>query len=249
MTVRIFDRDLGAAGFADRELGHATTADDGHYEIRYTMPAGAKLKPDLIVRVAAAAGAGTTPAAQLTVESKLIPNAPTVAMVELGLEGSVAPRSEHDASIDGVHTVLARSKIALADLKSEHVDYVAGASGLHRDRVRMIANAERLARDAGGAVGSDVMYGLLRSGHQGDLDGLVDAPLSVTRARLENAIAQNHMSRAHAPKLDSIMSALREVAVARAIPAKGTTVISNALANSFGCSSFMTASSATVSIT
>ena len=49
--VRAFDRNITPTGFADTQLGQTNTAADGQYEIRYFMPSGGKLKPDLIVRV------------------------------------------------------------------------------------------------------------------------------------------------------------------------------------------------------
>src|ERR1043165_412318 len=162
VTVRAFDRNLGASGFIDTELGHAVTATDGHYEIHYAMPAGGKLKPDLIVRVDAAAtqpqrtavgtespmrvagGAGEGPPAtsgphmaginvpgfavamtsgKWAAESKLISSAPTVAMVDLGLEGSVSPLlSEHHSLTEPASSVLLRSRLNAADLKPEHIE-------------------------------------------------------------------------------------------------------------------------------
>src|SRR5262249_6176219 len=100
------------------------------------------------------------------------------------------------------------------------------------DRVRLVAEAAQLARDAGGAIEPEIFYGLLRTGHEGDLDALAAAPVGVQRRRLETAIERNIISATFEPQLDAIVARLQTVVVSRALPATGATTISAALANS-----------------
>ena len=264
------------------QLGQTNTAADGQYEIRYMMPAGGKLKPDLIVRVdaapvtvaplpppivapppgtMAAPGAvavpirlptapGATVAPGVTVpptpnsnsqlqlqlllatppasESALISNAPTVAMVDLGLDGVVLPvESEHLSVTAVAQPVLDRAKLAIGSLQPAQVDYVAGAAGLTSDRLQMMVDAAQLSAATASKLDEEVSYALLRTGYQDGLEGLLDAPISVVRARLEQATDLNQLSATRAPQLDTITSAVQDAAIAHAFPSTGSTLVSD----------------------
>jgi len=172
-VVHAFDRNLAATGFADTPLGQATTAADGQYELRYATPVGGKLKPDLIVRVDGAAPVGAVPLPPVNVipqppgttlpgspappaatppaaESSLMANAPTVAMVDLSLDGIIAALvSEHRTLIAPVAAIAATGKLALADLTDQHIAYVADSTGLQAERVTTMVRAAQIARQAG----------------------------------------------------------------------------------------------------
>lgn len=187
IEAHAFDRTLSRTGFADTEIGTARTDADGQYEIRYTMPAGGKVKPDLIVR------AQIGPAAQPTqLESPLITNAPATAHVDLGPGEGAAPRaSEYRQIIERLTPILQRGGVALADLANEHADFAASSAGVVVDRVRLVRQALRLERDAAAAVPAEIFYGILRMGFQATLVELPGEPLGVQRQRLEDAIELN----------------------------------------------------------
>jgi len=305
--IRAFDRNLSAAGFIDTQLGQTTSESDGQYELHYSMAAGAKLKPDLIVKVDGSRSSGTItifgpiamavlqdqphltlaattaaadviapsilsskvaealrptapvaapiaappptptptptpaphptptptpPAATPAVQSDVINNAPTIVLLDLGLDGTTEPvRSEHGTFADNVAAVLARSKVALADLKPEHVDYAAGVAGVQSDRLAQMAQAAQLARQAGNTVPEEIFYGLLRAGFKGDLTTLVEEPVSLLRAQIEHAIHLNLISSSYEPTLDAITKAIHDLAVRSALPTQGATPTSSMLAN------------------
>jgi hypothetical protein len=236
VTVRAFDRNLAAKGFSERQLAQATTATDGSYTMSYSMPAGGKLKPDLIVRAIGAATSTTPTAAApppaVLAESPLVASAPTVALVDLSLDQVVdAQPSEHSALTTAVAPILARAKLDVADLAPEHIAYVAETSGVQDDRIDLMRQAGQLARSAGGGMTPDVFYGLLATGHRGDLNDLAAVPLDVQRPRLETAIDQNLLPATLAPKLEDTLATLRDRIVALALPAGGNTPISAVLGN------------------
>ncbi|MGH7555149.1 MAG: neuraminidase-like domain-containing protein, partial [Longimicrobiales bacterium] len=214
IVVHAFDRTLSRTGFTDTEIGSARTAADGQYEIRYTMPADGKVKPDLIVR------AQIGPAAQPTqLESPLITNAPATAHVDLGPGEGAAPRlSEYRQIVAQLTPILQRGGVALADLANEHADFAATTAGIVVDRVRLVRQALRLERDAAAAVPAEIFYGLLRMGFQGTLVELPGEPLDVQRTRLEDAIARNIIARSFEASLDAILTALQQLMVAGAMP-------------------------------
>ncbi len=242
-TVQAFDSNLAATGFAQVQLGQATTAADGSYEIHYVMPPNGKLKPDLIVRVEAIAPPSTNvPARPPAASSALISNAPTVAMVDLGLDDAVAALpSEYRALATLAQPVAGRAKLGLADLTDEQIVFVAGSTGIQPDRMTTMAQAAQLARDAGGGIDAEIFYGLLRSGHEGDLAALASVPVDVQRPRLELAIERNLISATYEPQIDTILTQLQNAVAARAMPATGASSVSTALANALASRDVQTA--------
>jgi hypothetical protein len=250
--VRAFDRNLSASGLVDTQLGQATSDAAGGFTIEYGALASGKLKPDLIVQAFAAATATatapkpagtttTTPAATATpiATSALIPTAPTVAIVELCTDAAIATpiKSEHLLLATALQPVLDRSKLAITDLTTDHVAYVAGTSGISADRVRMMMNAASYSKAAGGTIDPEVWYGVLRGGYVGNTASLIRSPISQVRERLEAAAQNNNMSASLAPNIDALTTAFRDAVVAAHLPANGAvTPISSALGNALATS-------------
>jgi hypothetical protein len=179
------------------------------------------------------APATVTPAAARAAESPLAAKAPTIAMVDLSLDNvAAALLSEHRTLLAPVSNVVSGVKLQLPDLAGDQLDYVASVTGLQPERLQTMVQAAQLSRDAGGAVDAEIFYGLLRTGHEGDLSALATVPVDVQRARLEVAIDQNFISATYEPQIDNIVTALQSIVVSRAMPTNSGSIVSAALSNS-----------------
>lgn len=229
-TVHAFDRNLERSGFKDTELGQSRTDSDGRYEIRYNMPVGGKVKPDLIVRLDSVS-TGTTDASQTKFESLLIPAAPATARVNLGPARRPKPRvSEYQQIVAQLTPILKRGGVDFIDLDVEGARYLSSTARLAENRVRLVQQARALEREVGGAVPAEIFYGLLRTGFRGTFPELANEPLGQHRRRLERAIQRNVIARSFASSLTATLSTLERLLVARVTSGTATGSGSNKIA-------------------
>ncbi|MEK6283554.1 MAG: neuraminidase-like domain-containing protein [Acidobacteriota bacterium] len=209
-TVRAFDRNLERGGFKDTEIGQARTDGEGRYEIRFRMPTGSKVKPDLIVRLAPE-DPNTPP-----LESELMHDAPATARVDLGAGAVAAPQqSEFKEILERLAPVLRRGDVELAELDAEGVEFAARAARIQPNLARLAQQAVRLHRETNGVIPTEIFYGLCRMGHAGGLETLGRSPLSLHRKRIKTAIARNIVSATFAEKVDAIVAAIQRLVVTR----------------------------------
>ncbi len=240
LVVRAFDRNLGREGFVDTEIGNALTDEDGQYEIRYSMPPGTRIKPDLVVRVSAPTlmldlprtdrftselrslpPAEPTPPKPLA-ESPLLRNPLATAQVDLAVGGVEVPRrSEYRHILRRLKPILEKGEIEITDLDHDGIEFAAETKQIDPEHIRFARQAALLERKAGSAVQAEVFYGLLRMGHEGSLAGLAESPLRVYRKRLEDAIERNVVSASFEARLDNVLASLQRLMVDDMLPTPG----------------------------
>lgn len=191
----------------EQVLGEFMTGNDGYYEIHYSpdkFSRAEKASADLVVRVYVTKG-------ELAVESPILYNAPDIAECDLVVPfDAPGVQSEWEIVIDEVIPLLGTVELPnqpnatafdkLADLKDSEIDFVAGETGLERDKIADVVAACRshlvvaeFAKqlNVDGIIEQVIFYGLAREGLPMDLAGLGDYSPDARSSTLQRAINEN----------------------------------------------------------
>ena len=207
VAVLAFDRDLGDG----EPLGRTVSDADGGFDLRYgveRLRAFEKDSADLIVRGfdAGPNGAGGPFGGPLA-ESDVLDAAPAEARVDLVVAAQADPGpTEYE------RLLAAAGGRDLADLDQDAVTALAAETGLDRESLAALVQADRLARET--AMAPEVFYGLLRGGLPADLDALLGTPARTLRAKLAAAVSHQIVPVAVGAAAASILqrlSAFREL--------------------------------------
>lgn len=202
LRVEAFDKDL-----RDEEpLGSATTNDQGRYEIPYSadqFSQAEKNSADLFIRVFDAED-------RLLRESETIFNAPTeMTMEDLVVDLRREPElSEYETYLAEI-TPLLPQNIAIHELNEEDFTFLAGETGIERERIVFLSLAAGLSRETD--IHAEVFYGFARKGLPLELPALRRRSLEEMRTALEAAIEENIIPARLRESLDQIMERLRRL--------------------------------------
>ena len=206
-TVRAFDKDLRH----EKLLGEQATNAEGRYEIAYTadqLRRPEKKKADLIVRVFDSRG-------ELIIASPMAFKAGTIHIFDHVMPSPpVPPLSDFEKLRSGLASAL--EDISPADLSPDDVAFLIGATGISKERLTRLKEADRLGRQTG--LPAEVFFALANRGLPAfDLKKLLVQPLPRLREELQNALKNNTIPAAFEQKLEEITANLKRLIVERAM--------------------------------
>lgn len=185
--------------------GEVTTDAAGHYEIKYSaaqLRSNGKQSSDLIVRVFDHENQ------QLAV-SPIQFNAPSLASVDIILDGDAGRVSEYDQLLTAITPI--SGGVQSADLTKDDVAFLVGHTGVNQEHLELLIAASQLAQKT--ELATEVFYGLLRQNVPADLPALLSNKSRDLRRALELSLDDNIIPAGLRSQLDSILATLRQLFV------------------------------------
>ncbi len=226
----------------EEALGQTTTNADGQYEIRYTANQFARAEKgtaDLIVRALNAAGT-------VLAASPTLFNAPQEATIDLAVRDTASGLpSEYERLVREIEPLLVNVTVPglpavtlvekLADLKLDEIDFLAGETGIDKQKIAFLVASAGLQKKASAeqfSIPAEAFYGLAREGLPTDLPALGLRAQQERSDALDRALKDNIIPAALRDSLPSVLEQLQRLAVGLALrtpPAEGRPTLSNFL--------------------
>ena len=201
--VLAFDQDLRIP----QPLGETVTDESGEYRIVFTaeqFSRAEQARADLFVRALTGKG-------KLLAESDVVPAAEAETRLDLTLAARPDRRPELDIVSSAVAPLLegqgeGGESLRPADLLEDDSAFLVRETGLSQEWIDAYVRSAQASRDSGMPV--ELHYAWLRKGLPRDLDALRETPVATLRSALDDAIAENIVSRAASelfrPSVDGI---------------------------------------------
>ena len=221
--VLAFDRYLGNE---ERQLGEATTGQDGTYEITYHDGQLRRLQKESVALIVRAKNPTT---GEYFAKSSIIYNAPTLVTVDLVVSGGKYRRpSEYKHLFEIISPLLngrswdeikeeevnIQDDVLDPDNKIRDVTLLAGKTGEDPQRVAFLIIANRLGQQK--RISPEALYGLFRQGLPSFLPALLAQNQNVQRRALETAIHNNIISFKLQDEIGHIVERLRQLIIEQA---------------------------------
>lgn len=221
MKVSAFDRDLRT----EQLLGWSQTARDGSYRIEYSESQfrnGERGSADLVVKACDAEG-------EELLRSPIRFNAGREETIDLLLDVKQHPLSEYERLLVDIRPVL--GDVQLAELEPADIDFLAGDTGLERERLAWLVESARHDTQVRERVAvplddrtltAAAFYAWLRAGMPSDLDELIQprvaALIGVLRQSIENHIVPASLND-HLELIQVVLTRVKAHALLKPAPA------------------------------
>ncbi|WP_433971887.1 neuraminidase-like domain-containing protein [Tunturiibacter lichenicola] len=202
MLIRAYDKDMRS----EQLLGNETKTDHaGRYQISYSAEKYVRAEAgsaDLRISVC-------DPEGREIATSQILFNASAEEVIDVTLPVSFAGPTEYEKLVAAITPDL--QGIALNDLTSADIQFLAGDTNEDAKRIAWIASANRAAKSVDG-IPAEIFYGLYRQALPTDLPALSKSSQKTLLAAIQSSISQNLIRTFTGKEIQAYLSILQKLA-------------------------------------